>query len=120
MPSAEEVELLRRANAEISRTVKAELDDFLATVSYSRPEAVRDALLQIIPALIEEYGSIAAVASAEWFERTYGVAPVVASTPPRVAAEKSVRYAAAALWTPTPEAVGAALAVKLDAALDPR
>jgi len=115
MPSAEEVEQLRRANAEISRRVRIELDDFLATVSYSRPEAVRDALLQIVPALIEEYGAVAATVSAEWFERTYGLAPMaVAPTYPRIAAERAVRHSAAHLFTPTPEQIGASLAVKLD------
>lgn len=117
MPSAEEVDQLRRANAELSRRVRGELDDFLSTVSYSRPEAVRDALLQVVPALVEEYGVVAATLSAEWFERTYGVEAVLAAPVAREAVERAVRHSAGALWTDAPDLIRGSLTTKLDVAI---
>ena len=44
------------------------LEAFFGTLDLSRPERARDALLEFLPILSDEYGNVAAVAAAEWYE----------------------------------------------------
>lgn len=114
MPSRSEVEALRSANAELSRLVQAELADFYASMPDASPEAVRDALLEFVPALVAEYGDVAAVASAEWFEQVYGGSARLADPLPVEAVQQGVRFAAGHLWTPEPAAIVGLLATQVD------
>lgn len=114
MPSGSDVETLRAANAELSRLVEAELSDFFASMSGASPEAVRDALLEVVPALVSEYGDVAATASAEWFEQVYGSPARLAAPLPSSAVQQGVRFAAGHLWTPEPAAIVGLLATQVD------
>jgi hypothetical protein len=114
MPSRAEVEQIRSANAELTRLLNAELTDFLASISEASPENVRDALLDVIPALTAEYGDAAATVAAEWFEDVYGGRVVLAPTYPTEAVEQGVRYVAGKLWTPQPGEIAGLLATHVD------
>lgn len=114
MPSRSDVEALRAANAELSRLLDAELGDFFASLGDATPEAVRDALLDVMPALVSEYGDVAAVVSAEWFEQVYGGTARLAEPVAVEAVEQGVRFAAGHLWTPEPAAIVGLLSTQLD------
>lgn len=86
----------------------------LAEQLTGRPQAIRDALLEIAPDLVEQYGEIAATAAAEWFEQVYGRSAQLAPAVDRSIAEAGVKYAAGHLWGDDPLASFAALGVKLD------
>ena len=114
MPTRAEVEVLRTAQTELTRLVQAELADFYSTIRNQTPEVVRNTLLEFIPALVDEYGSVAATVSAEWFEATVGAQVALAGPLPREALERGVRYSAGHLWTAQPELVTNSLAIKVD------
>lgn len=68
MPSRQELNRLSDAQRQLVAMARADLQMLFATLDPSRPEAFRDALLDIIPTLVREYGDLAAVAAAEWYE----------------------------------------------------
>lgn len=56
-----------RANDGIAGLVERDLLDFLAALNFERPAAVRDALFDFVPALVSEYGDVAATVAADWY-----------------------------------------------------
>lgn len=52
-----------------SRIAQEELEDFVSRLDLSKKKASRDALLTFVPALVEKYGDIAAVAAREYYEQ---------------------------------------------------
>ena len=114
MPSKDDMEVLRTANRELSDLVAAELSDLLGELGDARPEFVRNALLDLVPVLVEEYGEVASTIAAEWFEEVYGVAPVMGEPVRREVVERGVRYSAGHLWTETPGAIEGSLLNQLD------
>lgn len=94
-----------------SRTVelaRAELEAFFYSLDVSRPELARDALLEFMPILAQEYGDVAATAAAEWYEAQRlaqvggSYAAVLGEGIDAVQAEGSVRYAAGHLFGDDP------------------
>lgn len=87
---------------------RSDLEGFFVGLDVSNPEAVRDALLEFVPALTREYGDVAATAAAEWYEelrsgvtsRTFNAR--LADLRPDAAVEASVRYAAGHLFEDDP------------------
>lgn len=81
-----------------------ELSGFFATADLTRPELVRDALVEIVPILVREYGDLAATAAAEWYESVHPGAFLArtAGTFPDDGVIESVRYHAGALFTDSP------------------
>lgn len=107
MVARESIEQYRRDSSQLSALVAKELADYFGVLDLSRPEAVRDALLEFVPLLVAEYGEVAAALAMEWYEQlrfesaatgSYVAAAVLASaiTPERV--EAKVRYAAGHLF----------------------
>lgn len=107
------IERYRSATSELSARVADELAAFFAALDLSKPEAARNALLEFLPVLVEQYGQVAEVLAMDWYEelraasgaagRFRVAAPTAASvTADRI--EKKVRYLAKQLWTP--EAAG--------------
>lgn len=47
---------------------RSELQAFFFGLDLTKPEAARDALLEFMPMLTQEYGDVAATAAAEWYE----------------------------------------------------
>lgn len=83
---------------------QAELESFFFGLDLSRPELVRDSLLEFLPTLAREYGDVAATAAAEWYEaqrasQVGGRYSALLGNGVEVAqAQGSVRYAAGHLW----------------------
>lgn len=84
---------------------KEDLAGLIAGLDLTRPEVVRDALLEVVPVLVREYGDVAAVAAAEWYEETRAVqvsgrfTAVPAAAVDSAQVEATVRWAAGGLFT---------------------
>lgn len=107
MTSRDDLNRLSAAQRELVRMARNELAGFFSTVDLSRPELVRDALIEIVPLLTREYGELAAVAAAEWFEGVHPgafLAQTAADTFPAAGVVENVRFHAGALWTDDPYA----------------
>ncbi|WP_138443527.1 hypothetical protein [Sinomonas susongensis] len=119
--AAPDLEAYRQANAELAKLVKGVLEDFFLSLDVTKPEAARDALLQFLPALTDQYGSVAASVAADWYEEMRASSGAVgrftaipAQTVPGAAVEAKVRFLAAQLWTPEPGAMLGSLLVAAD------
>lgn len=116
-----QLESYRLASRALSRLVKDQLEAFFASLNLGRPEAVRDALTEFVPVLVEQYGAVAATIAAEFYEDMRAsqgaVAPFTALTAPGVpvgAITAKIGYLAGHLWTPTPEKMLGGLLVAAD------
>lgn len=111
MTSRADVTRLTRAQRELVRMAQNELSGLFSSVDLSRPEAVRDALVEVVPLLVREYGELAATAAAEWYESVHPgqFLAQTAGTFPEDAVAQSVRYHAGALFTDDPSATLAGL-----------
>ena len=87
---------------------RAELEAFFYGLDLSKPELARDALLEFMPMLAQEYGDVAATAAAEWYEAQRAAQiggsyqAVLADAVPAGQAQGSVRYAAGHLFGDDP------------------
>lgn len=105
MTSRDDLDRLTAAQRELVRMARNELSGFFASVDLSRPERVRDALVEIVPLLTREYGELAATVAAEWFEQVHPgafLAQTAADTFPTAGVVENVRYHAGALFTDGP------------------
>lgn len=112
MVERESLEQFRLANSRLSKLVRAELEAFFRSLNLSRPESARDALLEFLPILTDQYGDVAATLAADWYEETRAASgaagrfrAVTADSVPTGAVEAKVRYLASHLWTPEPAAM---------------
>lgn len=113
MTDRDDVNELRSAQAKLVAMAQQELAGFFAGWDLSTPRDVRDALLEVVPALVTEYGDLAAAAAADWYEKVRPEAGYTARTVAPASAsdvQKDVRYHAAALFGDDPGAVVGALA----------
>lgn len=98
---------------------RADLEGFFVGLDISNSEAVRDALLEFVPALAREYGDVAATVAAEWYEELRSdvtsrpFSTQLAALKPDAAVEASVRYAAGHLFEGDPADTLAALSGSL-------
>lgn len=106
MTSPEE---MRAATMALSERAKEALRAFFATLDLSDPEAARDALLAFVPVLVAEYGEMAAVLAADWYEEQREEAGIdspfvvaLAVAVPAALLIRAVRFSAAHLWTDQP------------------
>ncbi|MGX9349176.1 VG15 protein [Microbacterium sp. KNMS] len=84
-----------------------ELRGLFSAADLSRPEAVRDALVEVVPLLVREYGELAATVAAEWYESVHPgtfLAQTARDTFPEAGVVENVRYHAGALFTDDPAA----------------
>lgn len=116
MTSRADVTRLAQANRQIVELAKADLLDLLGAMDLSDPERVRDALLEVVPQLVREYGDVAATAAAEWYSdlRLAAGVPgkhlaVLSKGAKSEAVEGTVRRIAGALWGSDPSRVGSLL-----------
>ena len=112
MVARSDIERFRKDNADLSRLVLAELESFFFSLNLSRPEAVRDALLEFMPLLTQQYGDVAATLAADWYDELRADSGVsgrfralTAPSVPVAAVEAKVRYLAGHLWSPEPAAM---------------
>lgn len=107
MTSRDDLNRLSAAQRELVRMAQNELRGFFASVDLTRPELVRDALVEIVPLLTREYGELVATVAAEWFEQVHPgafLAQTAAETFPSAGVVENVRYHAGALFTDDPYA----------------
>jgi hypothetical protein len=109
MVSRSEIEPFRLATSELSRLVREALEAFFLSLDLTKPEETRDALLEFVPILVEQYGEVAATMAADWYEELRAVTAaagrftaVTAASVPAEAVQAQVRFLAGALWTPNP------------------
>lgn len=121
MVANSDLEEFRQANTALAALVRGEVEDLFRSLNLSRPEAARDALLELVPVLVQEYGQAAAGLAAEWYEEQRVASGAVgvfrarlAPSVPAEAVQAQVRYQAGHLWTPTPEAALSALLTSVD------
>lgn len=109
MTTRADVERLRSANTRLVDLALADLRQAFSALDLSRPERVRNELLEVVPALVREYGDVAAVVAAEWYEevraREVGgsYAARLGEKVADAAPESTVKYAAGHLFTEAPE-----------------
>jgi len=109
MATATDVAWLREGNAALEALALRSLRDFWASLDLSRPEAARNALVEVLPLITEQYGEAAAVLAADWYDElraAEGVPgsfrAVLASPVPAVAPIEQVRFGAKHLFTDDP------------------
>ena len=57
-----------QANNGIADLVEQDLLDFIGALNFERPDAVQSALFEFVPALVSEYGDVAASVAADWYD----------------------------------------------------
>lgn len=112
MVAQADIEQFRAANSQLSQLVRDALEAFFASLDLSRPEAARDALLEFVPVLTQQYGDVAATLAADWYDELRAASgaagrfrALTAAAVPSGAVEAKVRYLAGHLWTPEPTAM---------------
>lgn len=122
MVARDDLERFRAANASLSDLVIADLQGFFYALNLSKPEAARDALLEFVPLLVQQYGPVAADLATDWYEDMRAASGAVGKfkvTPsplvtPDDAVEASVRYSAGHLFTSDPMQTLATLGTAVD------
>lgn len=108
MPTRADVTRLVRGQRRIADYAADDLRRLFASFDLSSPDRVRDALLEVVPQLVQEYGDLAAVVAAEWYEEVRDAPGTFQARLGRSAAEEAVvgnvRYAARHLYTDDPAA----------------
>ncbi len=91
---------------------QADLRRLFATLDPTRPDQFRDALLDVVPRLVGQYGDLAAVAAAEWYEQVSPNTILARTAPgfPEQGVQQGVRYHAGALFDDRPADALAGLA----------
>lgn len=109
MASREALTVYAAAQRRVVELARQDLQDFWNLLDLSNPELVRDELLAFVPALVQQYGDVAATAAAEWYEELRSVAvggkyqAVTASGADLEAVAGSVRYAVGNVFDGAPD-----------------
>jgi hypothetical protein len=106
-----EFEAYVSALEKVAGGARANLAKLWARLDFTKPEAVRDLLLQYIPALTEAYGNAAGTLAQEFYGALRAAAaapgvylPLLAVNVPHEAVERAVRYAVGDLFADAPDA----------------
>lgn len=109
MVTRSDVNRLSAATTKITDAADYVLSEFFSSVDLGRPVMVRDALLDALPVLAQEYGDLAATVAAEWYEQVRleevggSYSARLGATADVKAVQGSVRWAAGELYTPDPQ-----------------
>ena len=114
MVSRREINEYGDATRQLSAMARRDLEQVFRSLDASRPELTRDLLLEILPALVAEYGDLAAALAAEWYESVAPGRALAAGAVDAARVTGAVRFHAGGLWTPSAADAAGALAVKLD------
>lgn len=111
MPTSADTLRLRTAQRGIRALVERDLTAYFWSLDLTKPETARNELLEFVPYLVGEYGTIAADVAADWYDNVRAADLVggrfraIAFVPDQTeAAEGTVRRAAGALFTDQPDA----------------
>lgn len=115
MATRADLERLSRGLDEVTRMALAALSSAFGRLDLSSPERARDALLVVMPAIVAQYGDLAASSAAEWYERlradavggTYSA--ILADGPSEVQVTQATRWAVGGLWGAEPAGAQATL-----------
>jgi len=107
--TAADVEAMRTLNDTLTARATAALAAFWDTLDLSSPVGARNALLEFMPALTDQYGEAAAILAADWYDALRGsegvpgvyVATLAATVPEEVVVTRT-RFGAGHLWTDNP------------------
>lgn len=105
---------LTSANRALSEGSKRALRQLFAGLPTGDPYATRDALLEAVPAIVDQYGDLTASVAMEWFEDVYGLPAALGSYVDAEQVEASVRYRAGHLFEDNPALTLAGIANDLD------
>ena len=114
MASLGDLQEYRAAAASVVDAARMDLMDLYRSLQGNDPAVIRDALLEYVPVLTEQYGDVAAALAAEWFESLPTMGWATLQPPvPRAITEGQLRYRAGGLWRPdgTPSGLSEAAAV---------
>lgn len=109
MASREALTAYSEAQRRIVELAKQDLQDFWNLLDTSSPELIRDELLGFVPALVQQYGDVAAAAAADWYEGLRAAAiggsyqALTGGTAPVDQVEGSIRYAVGSAFTGSPD-----------------
>ena len=111
MATRADLERLSGGLDEVTRMALAALAAAFGRLDLSSPEAARDALLVVMPAIAAQYGDLAASSAAEWYERlradavggTYSA--ILADGPSDEQVTQATRWAVGGLWGADPHGV---------------
>lgn len=112
MASGAQLASLGAAQRKVAGLVQGQLAALFASLNLSNPEQARNALLEFMPLLVNQFGPLSEQIAMEWYEgvRANGYVPVSApNRVPNAAIEAKVRYAAGHLWTDDPSGTLAVL-----------
>ncbi|NKG21100.1 hypothetical protein [Paeniglutamicibacter terrestris] len=104
MASARELAQLRDAQAEVVSMVQDLLDSMFWSMTMTDPARVRDALLEFVPLLVDQYGSMSAQIAAEWYDDVVGGSRAAVAAPavyPVGVTDAKVRFFAGHLFGDT-------------------
>lgn len=106
---AADIAEFRAAQAAIGSLALADVRDFWDLLDLGRPEAARNALLEVVPAVTTQWGEVSAAQAAEWYgdmRSTVGVTgsfrPVMGATAAVEWVQRQVRFGAQHLFTNNP------------------
>ena len=68
-PDRSQISQLRQAQTQAAMLAKRELGNVWSEISDWEPARQRDALLELVPAIIDKYADTSSTAAAEWYER---------------------------------------------------
>lgn len=104
MVTRSDVTELTSAVKELVRMAKADLAGFFGSLNMALPESARDALVEYLPILVQEYGDMAATVAAEWYEKNHPgyYQALLADTFPTDGLVGGVKYHAGNLFTDNP------------------
>lgn len=105
MASQEQISRLGAAQRRVAELVQGQLSAFFGALNLSRPEQARDALLEFMPILVNQFGAVSEQIALEWYEgvRANGYLAVPATNRiPNAAIEAKIRYQAGQLWSENP------------------
>jgi len=109
VPSAADILVLRDAQDNVRTLVVRDLRAMFASMDLARPDAAAAALREFVPALVLEYGDMAASLAADWYDEVRATEGIpgrfrasMMPSPYQDAAEPTARRAAGALFTSNP------------------
>lgn len=109
MPSAADILVLRDAQDSVRTLVVRDLRAVFGSLDLTRPDAAAAALREFVPALVSEYGDMAASLAADWYDEVRASEGIggrfrasMMPSPYQDAAEPTTRRAAGALFTDRP------------------
>lgn len=116
------IEQNRAATAALSKLVQDDLTGFFGALDLSKPEIARDALIEFMPLLVSEYGSVTETLALDYYDdmrAAQGAAGTFRASAgaggiPVGAVESKVRYLAGNLWTAAPESMLGGLLLAAD------